>query len=114
MIVISDEQIDVFDAATRGLFRQRLAVLIANQTNLEPFAAADRVLEHAQNFGVEQVFDIERLLRCLIVIGLDFWHHLEFAWAAEILGDAEMDGTTKVIQLEGQIALLLGFEIGEY
>lgn len=72
---------------------------------------ARKIIETAYNFGIEEVFDVERFARCVSVIGLNFWHDIEFSWASSILGDEYLDGTSKVTQLAGQIALIYSADV---
>ncbi len=107
MLTLSHRQMQAAAAPSRAALRLRIAALVGTACSPDPLVAADRVLEHAHNFGIDQVHDIARLARCLAVIGLDFWHDPALAWAGKILGDADMDGTRKVALLDGHIALLL-------
>lgn len=57
-------------------------------------------VDRAEERGLTDETDVERYLEFMMLYGPDFDSHPEYAWAAEILADAELSGEEKMDKIQ--------------
>ena len=108
MLDIRPEQLDAIRETLLQQFQQRLEIklqashpdhpLITSDPKLRAFIRA--AMRKAAMYSISDEADVERFLIWMLPYGLQFEHHPDLPWVAQLLSNKNLTPTQKVNELE--------------
>ena len=116
MLKIRQEQLDVLNKYVEDQYKERLQTYLRTEYAPEAAPMSEDELKQLVDTGVQKALtydisskrDVADYLVLLLRHGVDFERQPQHAWALDILKSEEMDGETKILELETTFDKLQG------
>lgn len=99
---LEEWMVEHFEDRLAARLRRALPDATAHLTEPELRAAMRGSARDAARYGIRTEWDVMRYVQWVLLLGRDFDARPEMRWAADILGDAQLDGAEKMDAIEAR------------